>query len=153
MGTSVEVFSTEKEPVASGVSDSARRIILAVLVLLPMLVFGQVRNFEFVNYDDGSYVTECPQVQRGLTPESIDWAFSRSANSVTANWHPLTWLSLMLDVTLFGVNARAMHLTNLALHIANVLLVYSVVSSMTRATDTRPRHPMLRVPRFIGVAT
>lgn len=129
-----EGVPTNSEHVAAAVTKRQETVVAAILILLPLLVFAQVRNFEFVNYDDGSYVTKCPQVQRGLTPETINWAFSRSANSVTANWHPLTWLSLMLDVTLFGVNARAMHIVNLAMHLANVLLVYSVVKSMTMAS-------------------
>jgi len=71
------------------------------LVLSTMLVFWQVRNFDFVNYDDDLYVYENQHILNGLTPDGIIWAFTTPN---TGNWHPLTWLSLMLDCQLFGPN-------------------------------------------------
>ena len=98
------------------------------LVTITWIVFWQVRTFEFVNLDDGAYVTENPYVSRGLSRENLAWAFTTGA---TSNWHPLTWLSLMLDVQLFGRNSGAMHLTSLVLHTANVLLMFAVLRLMT----------------------
>ena len=101
-----------------------------VLILNTLLVFWQVRNFGFVNYDDTIYVYENPHVLNGLTGNGIIWAFS---TNLTANWHPLTWLSLMLDCQLFGANAGRMHLMNLILHLANTLLLFAVFRKMTGA--------------------
>lgn len=127
--------SSDHTPTSAGIHRSrfTDLVAAAALIVLPCLVFAQVHSFEFVNYDDGSYVTECPQVLQGLSTQTVRWAFSREANSVTANWHPVTWLSLMTDVTLFGVNSGALHLVNLALHVINGLLVFAVLRSVTNA--------------------
>ncbi|MGD0553277.1 MAG: hypothetical protein ABSB25_11620, partial [Sedimentisphaerales bacterium] len=81
-----------------------------VLILGTLLVFWRVHNFAFVNYDDSDYVYENPHVLNGLTGDGVIWAFTTNH---TANWHPLTWLSLMLDCQLFGTNPGRMHLVNL----------------------------------------
>jgi hypothetical protein len=99
-----------------------------VLILSTLLVLWQVRNFDFVVYDDNEYVYENPQVLNGLTQDSIIWAFTTGC---AANWHPVTWLSLMLDCQLFGANPGWMHLINLFLHIANTLLLFAVLKKMT----------------------
>ena len=91
-------------------------------------VYWQVHNSDFVNYDDNVYVTENPNVQSGLTLESIRWAFR---TPVARNWHPVTCLSLMLDYQLFGLNARAFHITNLLFHIASGLLLFLALNQMT----------------------
>ncbi|MGB7581818.1 MAG: tetratricopeptide repeat protein [Sedimentisphaerales bacterium] len=101
-----------------------------VLILGTLLVFRQVHNFAFVNYDDTDYVYENPHVLNGLTGDGVIWAFTTNR---TANWHPLTWLSLMLDCQLFGANPGWMHLVNLLLHIANTLLIFAVLRKMTGA--------------------
>lgn len=87
--------------------------ICLALVALCFCVFGQAVRFEFINYDDGEYVYENPMVSGGLTAKGIVWAFTHSHSG---NWHPLTWISLMLDCQLFGPRAGGMHLTNLLLH-------------------------------------
>ena len=102
----------------------------AVLILSTLLVFWQVRNFDFVNYDDNVYVYENPHVLNGLTDDGIIWAFTTGH---AANWHPLTWLSLMLDCQLFGPNPGWMHLVNVFLHLANTLLLFAVLKKMTGA--------------------
>src|ERR1700722_8399755 len=61
------------------------------LVLLTLALYWPVRHFEFNNYDDGQYITKNPNVQNGLTPEAVKWAFT--AVGYGGNWHPLTWLS------------------------------------------------------------
>jgi tetratricopeptide (TPR) repeat protein len=108
-----------------------------VLILSTLLVFWQVRNFDFINYDDDSYVSENPHVLNGLTEDGVIWAFTTNRS---ANWHPLTWLSLMLDCQLFcaaslsgGANPGWMHLMNLILHLANTLLLFAILKKMTGA--------------------
>ncbi len=101
--------------------------ITAALVVLTVVVFESVRDHQFVNFDDGAYVTENAHVKAGLTAESMAWAFSFRSSEATSNWHPLTWLSLMLDVSLFGENSSAMHLVNVAFHLLNALLVYRLL--------------------------
>jgi protein O-mannosyl-transferase len=101
-----------------------------VLILSTLLVFWQVRNFDFVKYDDGLYIYENPHVLNGLTEDGVIWAFTTNHS---ANWHPLTWLSLMLDCQLFGANPGWMHLMNLILHLANTLLLFAVFRKMTGA--------------------
>jgi tetratricopeptide (TPR) repeat protein len=99
-----------------------------VLILSTLLVFWQVHNFDFVTCDDNNYVFENPHVLGGLAWANITWAF---LTGHAANWHPLTWLSLMLDCQLFGPRPGWMHLTNLLLHLANVLLLFVVLKKMT----------------------
>jgi Flp pilus assembly protein TadD len=101
-----------------------------VLILSTLLVFWQVRNFDFVNYDDNDYVYENPHVLNGLTWDGIVWAFTTPN---VGNWLPLTWLSFMLDCQLSRVNPGWMHLVNLLLHIANTLLLFAVLRKMTGA--------------------
>jgi tetratricopeptide (TPR) repeat protein len=104
--------------------------IYLALVLTTLASYWQVRNCNFVSYDDNLYVTDNLYVQRGLTGEGIIWAFT---TDYAANWHPLTWLSHMLDCSLFGTNPRWHHFTNLLLHIANTLLLFAVLKRMTAA--------------------
>ena len=98
------------------------------LAFSTLLVFWQVRNFDFVSYDDDAYVTENQHVISGLTFDNIIWAFTAD---VSNHWHPLTWLSLMLDCQLFGPSPGGMHLVNLLLHIVNTLLLFAVLKKMT----------------------
>src|SRR6266699_3802078 len=105
-------------------------VICALLALATFAVFCPLLECDFVNFDDPKYVTSNPMVQRGLSREGLRWAFT---NTHAANWHPLTWLSHMLDVQLFGLNPGLHHLTNLSIHIANVLLLFLVLQRMTRA--------------------
>src|SRR5579859_6224602 len=96
-------------------------VLCFLLALATALAYLPVLHAEFVNYDDGDYVTGNLHVQRGLTWPNVLWAFTTGHAS---NWHPLTWLSHMLDWQLFGNNACAPHLVNLGLHIVNTLLVF-----------------------------
>jgi len=98
------------------------------LAVSTLLVFWQVRNFDFINYDDNDYVFENPHVLNGLTEDGVIWAFTTNRS---ANWHPITWLSLMLDCQLFGTNSGWMHLINLLLHLVNTLLLFAVLKKMT----------------------
>jgi tetratricopeptide (TPR) repeat protein len=101
------------------------------LVLITVAVYWQVRDHEFIGYDDDNYVAENNYVKKGITSESVIWAFTAIH---AGNWHPVTWLSHMLDVELFGVNAGAHHLVNLFFHILNSLLLFIVFKKMTSRT-------------------
>ena len=109
-----------------------RRIFLLCLFLLMAtgLVYWQVLDHEFVNLDDLSYVTYNQHVQAGLTPQGIIWAFTTTHAS---NWHPLTWLSHMLDCQFYGLNPKGHHLTNLLFHLANTVLLFLLLRRMTGA--------------------
>jgi protein O-mannosyl-transferase len=100
------------------------------LILTTLLAFLQVWNHEFINLDDNAYITENPHIQNGITFQGLGWAFTTAH---AANWHPLTWISHMLDIQMFGLNPQWHHLTNLFFHIANVLLLFSVLHRMTKA--------------------
>jgi tetratricopeptide (TPR) repeat protein len=105
-------------------------LIFLTLILITFAVFYQVRSFEFVNSDDPVYVYQNPNVWAGITLEAIKWAFTTGYGG---NWHPLTWLSHMLDWQLFGSNPAGHHLVNLIFHIANTLLLFVVLRQMTGA--------------------
>ncbi len=112
-------------------SSSKRRTALVVSLLLMLAiwaVFDQVRGYDFVHYDDDTYVVANRQVQQGLTPSSVSWAFTATE---AAFWHPLTWLSLMLDYELYGLHPGGYHGTNLIWHMANTLLLLLVFSALT----------------------
>jgi protein O-mannosyl-transferase len=108
-----------------------RWLVLAVsafLAAVVWLVFGQALGHDFVNLDDGAYVYKNPQVSRGLTTEGIVWAFTHSHAS---NWHPLTWISHMLDCQFYGLNPGGHHLTNIVFHAANAILLFLVLRQLT----------------------
>src|SRR5262245_23819257 len=100
---------------------SRRGLYIALLAVITLSTYAPVRHYGFINYDDPQYITENPNVAAGLKWHGVKWAFSTGYQS---NWHPLTWLSHMLDVQLFGLNAGAHHLTSLLLHVANALLLF-----------------------------
>jgi tetratricopeptide (TPR) repeat protein len=111
--------------------------ILLALALLTFVVYLPVRNHDFVRYDDDVYVTNNTVVKSGLSWQGIKWAFVTEHG---ANWHPLTWLSLMLDCRLFcaasltgGVQPGPLHIVNVLFHIANALLLFIVFNRMTKA--------------------
>jgi len=103
-------------------------IVYILLTVVTACCFLQVSEFDFVNIDDNVYVTENHHIQSGITPESIVWAFS---TTYAEFWHPLTWLSLMLDYELYGLHAGGYHVTNLILHILSTLLLFWLFHRMT----------------------
>jgi tetratricopeptide (TPR) repeat protein len=109
-------------------SAAAAAVGLAALVVA---VYGRVRGHAYVNLDDPEYVVRNAQVLRGLTWDGVAWAFGGFR---VANWHPLTWLSHMLDVELFGPGPAAPHLVNVALHAANTVLLFALLREATGAT-------------------
>ena len=98
------------------------------LAAAAIAVFAQTARNGFVSFDDGEYVYENPVVLSGLSFKGLAWAFTTRA---AANWHPLTWLSHMLDVTLFGANAGAHHLVSLAFHAGSTVLLFHVLRNAT----------------------
>ncbi len=119
---------------AKGLHIIDRRIhpfwICAVLAIAAIWVFHDVRTYDFVNLDDPDYIYQNPNIQNGITLEAVKWALTAG---YAANWHPLTWLSYMLEWQFFGSSAGGYHLTNLILHIANTLLLFIVLKQMTKA--------------------
>jgi len=107
-------------------------LIYVVLILVIIAAFEPLRHNKFISSDDGCYVTDNPQVQAGITRKSVVWAFTTPHGGISY-WHPLTWLSHMLDCELFGLNPLGHHLTNLLFHIANTLLLLWVLKRMTGA--------------------
>jgi protein O-mannosyl-transferase len=102
----------------------------AGLTIITIVVFLQIAGFDFLIYDDSSYVVNNPHVQSGLNVKSIVWAFTSSHSN---NWHPLTWLSLMADCQFFGVDSHSMHLINLLFHTANTVLLFILLFRITGA--------------------
>ena len=103
-------------------------VLCLLLVLATALVFGQTIGHEFVNYDDGEYVYENPRVAAGLSFTGTAWAFTTVH---AANWHPLTWLSHLLDVRLFGLHAGGHHLTSVLLHAAAAVFLFLALLRLT----------------------
>ena len=101
-----------------------------MLIVLTLLVFARAGGLEFLSYDDNLYVTDNQTVQGGLSWSNAAWAFTTMH---AANWHPLTWLSLMLDIQLFGPRPGALHLVNVLFHAVNTVLLFLLLARMTGA--------------------
>jgi protein O-mannosyl-transferase len=106
--------------------------IMLLLAAAILSVYWPVRQYDFVNYDDNHYVTENPQVQSGFTKESLAWAFGRLHGEATY-WHPLTWMSHMLDCRIFGLKPAGHHLVNVFFHLVNSCLAFLVFKRLTGA--------------------
>src|SRR5438270_12946204 len=104
--------------------------ICGALAAVTWIVFGQTLGFQFVNYDDNTYVYQNPNVINGLTFSGVSWAFTHFWEG---NWHPLTMLSHMLDCQLFDLQAGGHHFTNVLLHMVAVILLFFVLWEMTGA--------------------
>ena len=107
-------------------------LVCLLLVLATLSVYWQVKDFEFVNYDDPLYVADNRYVQKGLSLETVKWSFT-DATRKTNYWVPLTWLSILLDYELYGMNAGGYHLTNVLFHVLSTLLVFIVFRRLTGA--------------------
>jgi len=92
-----------------------------ILAAITLLAYWPIQNHEFINFDDDLYITGNHRVKAGLTLDGLIWAFGFNERSY---WHPLAWLSHMLDVELFGLSPAGHHLTNLWIHLANSLLLF-----------------------------
>jgi hypothetical protein len=104
----------------------------ALLALVTLTVYFRALGNPFLAYDDSSYVTHNLKVQLGLTLESIRWAFTAAWSG---NWHPLTWLSHAIDCQLFGLNPAGHHLTSVAFHVLNVVILFFLLSRATGRTE------------------
>ena len=91
------------------------------LALLVAIVFGQTVRHDFIDLDDARYVFNNPQVRRGLSAQGVVWAFTERYES---NWHPLTWISHMLDWQLYGSWAGGHHLTSAVVHAAAAIFPF-----------------------------
>jgi protein O-mannosyl-transferase len=113
---------------------SSRKIALLLVLLLALgtvaLYIPSLHN-GFVNYDDPAYVTANAHVRQGLSWANIRWAFTATGE---ANWHPLTWISHMADVQMFGLNPAGHHLTSVLLHATNVVLLFLLLGRATGRT-------------------
>lgn len=123
-------------PPAGGARDTERQarfdryerfVVPAGLLVMVAIVFAQVRTHGFVHFDDPIYITDNPHVRGGLTLAGIRWAFT----SLDFNWHPLTWITHMIDVDLFGLDAGKHLMMNVAWHAANAILLYFVLRRLT----------------------
>lgn len=122
--------------IRSSTAPSQRTLRLALgaaLVLLVCAVFAQSRGFEFLRFDDHTYVAKNPDVASGLTARSVGWAFTTGR---AANWHPLTWLSHMADVELFGMWAGGHHLVNVAIHALTTVLLFAFLLGLVASPWT-----------------
>ena len=107
-------------------------MLLATILFVGVLwVFRPALDNDFINYDDPEFTTENYHVQHGLTWNGIQWAFH--AYRETANWHPLTWLSLMADSQFFGLSPWGYHMTNVLLHTVNTVLLFLILRMLTKA--------------------
>jgi hypothetical protein len=108
-------------------------LIMTGLAILTLAVYWQVHEFEFISFDDNLYITENKQVLQGLTISGLAWAIGPSQPDTQLYWHPLTWLSHMLDVEFFDLKSGGHHLMNLMFHIINTILLFLVLHLMTGA--------------------
>jgi len=104
-------------------------IIISLLIIVSLAAFGRIAGNHFINLDDPGYITKNYIVQNGLNLENIKWAFT---TTYLAFWHPLTWLSHMLDWSIFGAYAGGHHLTSLFLHIGTVLFLFLFLNKTTK---------------------
>lgn len=126
-GEATQVLASEGRP------DKLLALILTLLLVAgtAALYAPALRN-GFVNFDDTDYVTKNPHVLRGVTWDGMVWAFG--TRNEAGNWHPLTWISHMVDVKLYGLHPEGHHFNNVALHISNVLLLFLFLRSATGQT-------------------
>ncbi len=108
----------------------ASLIFVAVLIAATLGCYAGVWTHDFVNYDDGEYIYENPHVRDGVTASGVAWAFTSAHSS---NWHPLTWISHMVDCQLFGLNAGAHHGMNVLLHAMVALALFVFLTRTTEA--------------------
>ena len=107
-----------------------RAAICLLLASVTVVLYWPITHHAFINFDDQQYISDNPHVTAGLTWSGIVWAFR---SGYACNWHPLTWISHMIDCSLYGLNPGGHHLTNLFIHSANVVLLFLLLDRMTRA--------------------
>jgi len=102
-----------------------------LLLILVVSIYIKALGYDFITFDTLVYVTENARVQGGITLDNLKWSF---VTSFFSNWHPLTWISYMLDMELWGLNPVGFHATNIFLHACNSLLLFLTLKRMTSAT-------------------
>ena len=117
-------------PEPAKTSRRAPYLICLGLALITGLAYSQVWGHQFTTWDDNQYITDNPMVRAGLTRAGFIWAFTAIHSF---NWHPLTWLSHMLDCQFFGLSPRGPHLVNLGFHLANTVGWFLLLLRLTRA--------------------
>ncbi len=105
-------------------------VVCLLIALITAGVYWPVAKQGFINFDDPDYVSGNPRVQAGLTLGSVQWAFT---SFYASNWHPLTWLSHMLDCQIYGLRPGGHHVTSLLLHVVNSLLLFGLLKRLTGA--------------------
>jgi protein O-mannosyl-transferase len=108
-------------------------LICLALIILTVITFWSLKDCGFIDFDDNVYVYENIYVQSGLNWNSIRQAFSSELAEKIGFWHPVTWLSLMLDYQIFGLNPQGFHLTNLLFHIISTVLLFLIFNRMTKS--------------------
>ncbi len=111
----------------------SKRVTLLIYIALAagiIIAYEPIRHNGFVKYDDASYIVENPHIAEGITQQSLTWAFTKSYSS---NWHPLTWLSHILDYQVFGLNPLGHHLVSVLFHIVNAMLLFWIIKNITGA--------------------
>src|SRR5207244_13228055 len=99
-----------------------------LLALTSLILYWPVTHFAFINHDDPEYIVNNPMVHGGLTGEGVVWAIK---SFYASNWHPITWMSHMLDCQVWGAAAGGHHLTNVALHVANTVILFLLLRRLT----------------------
>ncbi len=107
------------------------RLICLLLALITVALYWPATGFDFINFDDTDYILNNPAIHQGVTKSALAWAFK---TSYASNWHPLTWVSHMVDCGLYGSRAGGHHLTSILLHALNSALLFLVLQAMTRMT-------------------
>jgi protein O-mannosyl-transferase len=120
--------SSDNNAVPSAGPKWATPTIMVLLVLLTLAAYWQVGRNDFVFFDDSAFIIDNPPVRAGLTWDGFKWA---CRELYTDYWHPLTWLTMMLDIQLFGMRAGWHHMVNLAIHILSTLLLFHFLRYVT----------------------
>jgi protein O-mannosyl-transferase len=121
-----------REPKPAGLFASPEKrnpVVCLLLAVVTLALYNPVNRHPFVNYDDDRYVTENPHVRQGLSGDTIAWSLTSTEQ---ANWHPLTWMSHALDVSLFRLNPAGHHLTSVVLHVVNGCLLFLLLMWATK---------------------
>jgi tetratricopeptide (TPR) repeat protein len=123
----------KKKKIQSSIFAIDRKLIVCLLLVLSILaIYGKVRHYEFINFDDDVYITANSFVRSGINPESLRWSFSFALKDGNY-WRPLTWFSHMLDVSFYGMDAGRHHLSNVFFHIISTILLFLTFKRMTGA--------------------
>lgn len=104
-------------------------LICLILTAAALIAFWRINQCDFIIYDDSTYVTENMHIRHGVTADAARWAFT---TGYASNWHPLTWISHMLDIQIFGLKPQWHHLVNLLFHTINTLLLFIIFQQMTK---------------------